>query len=67
MPKFSIVAFIAGLCFAACHDATAASRWTSSVDEATGLPTREAGVGRADSPGFAFWGEHWRWAGMPVK
>ena len=67
MSKFSIVAFIAGLCFAACHDATAASRWTSSVDEATGLPTLEAGGGRADSPGFAFWGEHWRWAGMPVK
>ena len=67
MSKLRIRAVVAGLFFAACHEAGAATRWTSSLDEATGLPTLEVAGGRADNPGYAFWGEGWRWAGMAVK
>jgi hypothetical protein len=67
LSKLRACAVIAGLCAAACHDASAATRWTSSLDETTGLPTLEAGGDRADGPGYAFWGDGWRWAGMSVK
>lgn len=58
---------LACLCAAAFHGANAAPRWTSSLDEATGLPTLEAGGERADNPGYAFWADNWRWAPMSVK
>ena len=59
-------ALITALCLCLCSGGAAATRWTSSLDDATGLPTLEAGGQRADSPGFAFWGENWRWAPMSV-
>jgi hypothetical protein len=60
-------AFALGLGVATGGEVRGADAWTSSLDEATGLPTLEAGGGRADSPSFAFWGDHWRWAAMPVQ
>ena len=62
-------ALIAMVCCwgAVCQGANAAPRWTSSLDEATGLPTLEVGGERADSPGYGFWGDNWRWAGISVK
>ena len=61
------VALVVAACAVAGHGAHGATRWTSTLDEATGLPMLEAGGGRADNPGFAFWGDHWHWAPMPLK
>ena len=55
------------LCAVVGHGACAAPLWTSSLDEASGLPTLEAGGERAVAPGYAFWGDNWRWAPMSVK
>ncbi len=67
LSKFRVGAVVLGLCAAACQDAGAATRWISSLDEATGLPTLEAAGERADSAGYAFWGDNWHWADMQVK
>ena len=65
--RLAVPALVAGLFFAACQQASGATHWTSTIDEASGLPVLQAGGGSADNPHFAFWGDHWRWAGMPLK
>jgi hypothetical protein len=67
MSKSRAWAAMACLCAFASQGAGAATRWTSSLDAASGLPTLEAGGEPADRPGYAFWGDQWRWAPMPVK
>ena len=67
MSKLRAGALIAFLYAIACPGAGATTRWTSTLDEATGLPTLEAGGGRADNPSYGFWADNWRWAGMSVK
>ncbi len=67
MSKLRASVVIACFCASACQGVNAATRWTSSLDEATGLPALEAGGERADNPGYAFWGGQWQWAPMSVK
>lgn len=45
----------------------AGSLWTSSIDEATGLPMLEVGGARAIRPSMPFWGANWGWAGMYLR
>jgi Subtilase family len=44
-----------------------ASTWTISVDSRNGLPLISLGGGTALSSHFVFWGNNWKWAGMPVE
>ena len=60
-------ASIALLCALSAPGSHAATRWTSSLDGATGLPTLDAAGGPAVSPSYAFWAANWRFAGMAIK
>lgn len=45
----------------------AASDWTASIDERSGLPIISHGGMPAVSSGFAFWGSNWSWADTQVS
>jgi len=45
----------------------AAPRWTSSLDDNSGLPTLEVGGERAINTTYSFWGANWAWTDIGPK